>query len=106
MKGYRVIPFKKLSLGLIQLSLLASTITVGVNSTAFGKTLSSQMSKTCSNSCTPRNLDSPGLTGTAISSLSLKKQYKELESIVLCGFCSVSFKGHLSLYSGVSPPIV
>jgi hypothetical protein len=104
MKGYQLIPFKKLSLGLIQLSLLASAIAVGVSTTAFGKDLNCQKNKTTNNSCVLEKVHSPALPFTTRSSLTLKKTYKELLSLNLTGFYSVALKGHLSLYSGVSPP--
>lgn len=105
MKGYRGNTFKKLGLGLIQLSLLASTIAIGVNSTAFGKTLSCQKNNTSNNSFNELKLDSPSLELNH-SSVLLLKVYKELEVVELYGFCSISLKGHLSLFSGVSPPTV
>ncbi|MFT6070345.1 MAG: hypothetical protein ACJAT2_003230 [Bacteriovoracaceae bacterium] len=105
MKGYRNIPFKKLSLGLIQLSLLASTFAVGVKSTAFGKNLTSNSNNTCQNSCSLKEMDSPCHLDE-VSQPRLKKEDLGPLKVVLIGFCSLSFKGHLSLYSGVSPPFV
>jgi hypothetical protein len=103
MKGFESNTFKKIGLGLIQLSLLASAVAVGVNSTAFGKSLSCQKSKACNNTCSDLKLDSPNLNSSINKGLSFKV-YKELEGNLLYVFSIVSLKGHLSLFSGVSPP--
>jgi hypothetical protein len=105
MKGYESNTFKKLGLGLIQLSLLASAIAIGVNTTAFGKTLSCQKTKACNNTSSDLKVDSPSLVSNVNAGASYKI-YKGLEGIPLDGFCIVSLKGHLSLFSGVSPPTI